>query len=74
MYRVMRKGSYLIRPGYDVTVYCDAPIETASTSRRELPQLMERVRGVMQQRLDHYYGSSAPGPRWASRSKAAPDR
>ena len=28
MYRVMRKGSYLIRPGYDVTVYCDAPIET----------------------------------------------
>jgi 1-acyl-sn-glycerol-3-phosphate acyltransferase len=26
MYRVMRKGSYLLRPGYDVTVYCDEPI------------------------------------------------
>jgi 1-acyl-sn-glycerol-3-phosphate acyltransferase len=52
MYRVMRKGSYLIRPGYDVTVYCDAPIETAGMARSKVPELMDRVRAVMQARLD----------------------
>jgi len=59
MYRVMRKGSYLIRPGYDVTVYCDAPIETRATSRKDLPELMERVREVMQGRLDAYWEQGA---------------
>ncbi len=56
MYRVMRKGSYLIRPGHAVTVHCDAPIETADLSRREVPVLMEQVRSVMQDRLDAYWG------------------
>jgi 1-acyl-sn-glycerol-3-phosphate acyltransferase len=55
MYRVMRKGSYLIRPGHEVTVYCDEPIETAGMSRRDVPALIERVRGVMQARLDAYW-------------------
>lgn len=55
MYRVMRKGSYLIRPGHAVTVYCDAPIETAGLSRRDVPELMQRVRAVMQARLDDYW-------------------
>ena len=55
MYRVMRKGSYLIRPGHEVTVYCDAPIETAGLKRSDVPALMERVRSVMQGRLDDYW-------------------
>jgi 1-acyl-sn-glycerol-3-phosphate acyltransferase len=55
MYRVMRKGSYLIRPGHEVTVYCDAPIETAGMSRKDVPELMERVRGVMTARLEAYW-------------------
>jgi 1-acyl-sn-glycerol-3-phosphate acyltransferase len=55
MYRVMRKGSYLIRPGHEVTVYCDEPIETAGMSRRDIPALIERVRAVMQGRLDAYW-------------------
>ncbi|MDH5670582.1 MAG: 1-acyl-sn-glycerol-3-phosphate acyltransferase [Myxococcales bacterium] len=55
MYRVMRKGSYLIRPGHRVTVYCDAPIETAGLSRDDVPRLMEQVRDVMQGRLDAYW-------------------
>lgn len=63
MYRVMRKGSLLIRPGHDVTVYCDAPIETAGTKRSELPALMERVRGVMSERIDTYWAQSGPAPR-----------
>jgi 1-acyl-sn-glycerol-3-phosphate acyltransferase len=55
MYRVMRKGSLLIRPGYDVTVYCDAPIETAGRRRSDLPRTIEQVRSVMAARLDHYW-------------------
>jgi len=55
MYRVMRKGSYLIRPGHEVTVYCDEPIETAGLSRRDVPALIERVRRTMQARLDAYW-------------------
>lgn len=55
MYRVMRKGSYLIRPGHEVTVYCDEPIETAGMSRRDIPALIERVRSTMQARLDAYW-------------------
>jgi 1-acyl-sn-glycerol-3-phosphate acyltransferase len=55
MYRVMRKGSYLIRPGHQVTVYCDEPIETAGLSRRDVPALVERVSGAMQGRLDTYW-------------------
>ena len=64
MYRVMRKGSLLIRPGHDVTVYCDAPIETAGTSRRELRSLMDRVAHVMNERLDAYWATSEARPRW----------
>jgi 1-acyl-sn-glycerol-3-phosphate acyltransferase len=55
MYRVMRKGSYLIRPGHQVTVHCDEAIETAGLSRRDVPALVERVRSTMQGRLDAYW-------------------
>ena len=60
MYRVMRKGSLLIRPGHTVTVYCDAPVETAGTSRRELPRIMSEVRTAMQRRLDAYWVETNP--------------
>lgn len=62
MYRVMRKGSYLIRPGYEVTVYCDAPIETKGLTRKDLPELIAQVRRVMQARLDAYWSQSATRP------------
>lgn len=67
MYRVMRKGSLLIRPGHEVTVYCDAPIETAGTKRSELPQLMDEVRRVMTARLDAYWAESRPEPSFRRR-------
>jgi 1-acyl-sn-glycerol-3-phosphate acyltransferase len=66
MYRVMRKGSYLIRPGHDVTVYCDAPIETARLNRRDVPALIERVRATMQARLDAYWSHSSRSRRGES--------
>jgi 1-acyl-sn-glycerol-3-phosphate acyltransferase len=71
MYRVMRKGSLLIRPGYDVTVYCDAPIETAGTGRADLRALKERVRSVMTARLDEYWRASRPRPRFIPRASSA---
>lgn len=55
MYRVMRKGSLLIRPGHKVTVYCDAPIETKGLKRSHIPQLMAAVREAMNRRLDAYW-------------------
>ncbi len=60
MYRVMRKGSLLIRPGHRVTVYCDQPIETADLSVRQVPELMERIRAVMSARLDSYWDGAEP--------------
>jgi 1-acyl-sn-glycerol-3-phosphate acyltransferase len=66
MYRVMRKGSWLIRPGYDVTVYCDAPVVIANKSRSAREQAMHAVREAMQRRLDAYW-SSDPGKRFWER-------
>ncbi|HMI90413.1 MAG TPA: lysophospholipid acyltransferase family protein, partial [Polyangiales bacterium] len=55
MYRVMRKGSPLIRPGHAVTVHCDAPIETAGCRRKDVPALVELVQCAIQSRLDAYW-------------------
>jgi 1-acyl-sn-glycerol-3-phosphate acyltransferase len=55
MYRVMRKGSLLIRPGHEVTVYCDQPIETAHLSIKQIPELVESVRRTISGRLDDYW-------------------
>jgi 1-acyl-sn-glycerol-3-phosphate acyltransferase len=55
MYRVMRKGSLLIRPGHEVTVYCDRPIETVGLTRKDVPELMSRVRAAIDSRLDAYW-------------------
>jgi 1-acyl-sn-glycerol-3-phosphate acyltransferase len=55
MYRVMRKGSLLIRPGHDVTVYCDAPIETTAFKKGDRAGLVEAVRSVMTRRLEDYW-------------------
>ncbi len=65
MYQVVRKGSWLVRPGHEVTVYCDAPIETAGKKRSDVPAIMDEVRRVMTARLDAYWASHS-GPRAAS--------
>lgn len=59
MYRVMRKGSWLIRPGHEVTVYVDAPIPTAGLPDAAIPELAERVREVMAARIDAYWRQNA---------------
>ena len=55
MYRVMRKGSFLIRPGHEVTVHCGAPIETNGLSRKDVPRLIEQVQLAIESRLDAYW-------------------
>lgn len=53
MYEVMKKGSYLLRPG-DVTVYCDAPIDFSGLSDEQVVEYAEKVRAVISKRVtDH---------------------
>lgn len=58
MYRIMRKGSSLIRPGHQVTVFCDQPIETSGLSIKEIPELMERVHKTISDRINEYWANT----------------
>jgi 1-acyl-sn-glycerol-3-phosphate acyltransferase len=55
MFEVMRKGEPYIHPGRHVTVYVERPIETRSFAKHELPQLMDKVRHTISDRVDAYY-------------------
>ncbi len=57
MFEVMRKGSWLLRPGHTVTVHVDAPIPTAGLKDEELPALMDRVHAAMAAHVDRYYAA-----------------
>lgn len=59
MYEVMNPHSWVIRPGGDVTVYCDAPIETAGIPDEGIEDLANRVRAVMAARVDAYWDAKA---------------
>ena len=52
---VARKGSAQIRPGHQVTVYCDAPVETKGLPDRAIPELVAHVQDVMRKRVDGYW-------------------
>ncbi len=52
---VQRKGSLLIRPRREVTVYCDAPVPTRGLPDRAIPELAEHVHAVMARRIDAYW-------------------
>jgi len=57
MFEVMAKGSPYIFPGGDVTVYVDAPVETAGVPATELPRLARQVRDTVAARVDAFYSS-----------------
>lgn len=59
MFEVLRPGSKLFRLGREVTVYCDAPIETAGVGPAEVPALARRVQAVVSDRVDRYWESVA---------------
>jgi 1-acyl-sn-glycerol-3-phosphate acyltransferase len=62
MFEILRPGSSLFRLGREVTVYCDAPIETAGLSAGDVPALAERVRSVIAARVDAYWAEQAGSP------------
>lgn len=68
MFEVMAKNSPYIFPGGDVTVYVEAPIETAGVPRSQLPELVERVHAAVAARIDAYYGDAPAGAHAARRS------
>lgn len=61
MQEVMRKGSWVIRPGHEVTVWCEKPVETAGRAPDELPQLVEEVRTPIVRRVDDYWRARGLG-------------
>jgi 1-acyl-sn-glycerol-3-phosphate acyltransferase len=57
MYEILQADRGLMRPGREVTVYCDAPIDPSDVPDRELPQLAQRVHEVVAGRVDSYWES-----------------
>jgi 1-acyl-sn-glycerol-3-phosphate acyltransferase len=53
-FELMRAGSLMLRPGADITVYCDKPVETAG---RDPEEVMNEVREVISARVDSYWKS-----------------
>ena len=54
MYNVMRKGSWLIRPGYEVTVHVGKPIPTSTLSDDEIATFAEKVQSIVAKPIDTY--------------------
>lgn len=63
MYDVMHKGSLVIRPGKEVTVYYEKPIPTAGLTEEDLPKLMKDVHSVIAKRVDDYWRERGKLPR-----------
>lgn len=61
MYEILRPGSKLFRPGREVTVHCDAPIETEGLSAGEVPRLARQVQAVVSERVDRYWERRSRG-------------
>lgn len=58
MYETLRKGSWLLRPGHQVTVHVLAPIEVADLPDEALPDLAEEVRRRIAERVDAHWSRS----------------
>ncbi len=72
MFEVMRPGSWVIRPGHEVTVYVEAPIPTAGLTRKDVSALSERVHDIIAARVDAYYGEENDGTRSKTGEEARP--
>jgi 1-acyl-sn-glycerol-3-phosphate acyltransferase len=67
MYDVMRKGSWIIRPGHTVTVYVERPIPTKNLGNDEIAEVAEQARSVVAARVDEYYRRTRSGEAGSSR-------
>lgn len=57
MYETMRKGSLVIHPGHEVTVFYEKPIPTKGLPRTALPELMQEVHATLSARVDAHWRS-----------------
>jgi 1-acyl-sn-glycerol-3-phosphate acyltransferase len=55
LYDVLHKGSLIIRPGHEITVFVDEPIETRELGIEDIGHLRDRVRGVISAHVDAYF-------------------
>lgn len=55
MFEVLRVGSAVMRPGREVTVYCDAPVSMGGLSDAALDEAIDRVRGAIAARVDAHW-------------------
>jgi 1-acyl-sn-glycerol-3-phosphate acyltransferase len=62
---LMRPGSWILRPGNQITVHCEEPIETAGRSKDEVEEIADEVRSAMASRIDRY---------WAEQERARAQR
>ena len=66
MFEILRAGSAIFRPGREVTVWCDRPIDPSGIPDDGIEALAERVRGVIAARVDAHL-AAAPAGRLESR-------
>lgn len=52
---LMRPGSYVLRPGQEITVWCDEPVESAGLTDDEIPALADRVQASVARRVNDYW-------------------
>jgi 1-acyl-sn-glycerol-3-phosphate acyltransferase len=55
MYNVMRKGSWLIRPGYEVVVHVCKPMETKGLTDDDIPSFANAVQAEVAKHVDAYW-------------------
>jgi 1-acyl-sn-glycerol-3-phosphate acyltransferase len=52
LYDVLHKGSLIIRPGNEIIVYVEEPIQTEGMSVEDVPALRDRVRNIISARVE----------------------
>jgi 1-acyl-sn-glycerol-3-phosphate acyltransferase len=55
LYEVLHKGSLLIRPGHEITVFVDEPVETRGLGSEDTGDLRDRVRDAISARVDAHF-------------------
>jgi len=55
MYETMRKGSWILRPGYTVTVHVMAPVPTAGLTDPQVLEVVQQVQDRLSDKVDAYW-------------------
>ena len=61
MYEILRPGTKIFRPGREVTVHCEAPIDTRGMTAGDVGRLTRQVQSVVSERVDRYWEQRSQG-------------